>query len=768
MSKIKNYIAFIIFILSFNLCLFAVYLNPQISEDRDSLIYYISQSEDLVSSDPQKGVNIGKKASMLASLVGNDEKVIDALIAVSKNFNELPGMQDSAYYYLKLANKLSVKLEKPESIIRTNYVLAEYLYNNYKYDEAKRIFSESLKLKLPDSLIYVADSYYLLGSTERDLGNYDDALTYVKLALDQYIKLGDDKRTVRAYLKIGHIYKLKGNNELALNYYRKGLTLASNTQDTARRIKALEKIGVLYKNLMEYDKALEFLSEAKELAEQNGTFAEYGNILRGLGSVHNRKRDFEEALKWYWAAYKISEETNDLRLKLICLNSIGNIHKRKKDYDLALANFEEALQIADENNFYHDKMVSNSNIGISHAYLGNYGKAISILNESVIMAKEVDSYSALSDCYEYLTVTYRLMNDYKNAFRYADLHMRVKDSLFSQSISSKLAEMKAEYQNEVKEREIEILKSKNKLSEVELESSKNMTNMLIVLSIVLIFSGGLLLFLYRNKKNSNKELENKNIEINSLNSQLKLQNQRLVTSENHLKSANNAKDKFFSIIAHDLKNPIQAVKGYTEMLREDFEEFSEREKLEIIDSIYEATEEQLKLLQNLLTWARSQTGRIEFQPQRVNLLELTTEAIKPIQQIAYQKQIRINSYINPEIFVNADMEMMSTIYRNLVSNAVKFTFPGGTINITSRDSSGFVENVIEDSGVGMDSKTLQKLFQVDSHISTKGTSNESGTGLGLLICKEFVETNGGRIWVESEENKGSRFYFSVPMADYHN
>lgn len=230
-----------------------------------------------------------------------------------------------------------------------------------------------------------------------------------------------------------------------------------------------------------------------------------------------------------------------------------------------------------------------------------------------------------------------------------------------------------------------------------------------------------------------------------------------------LKEANQSKDKFFSIIAHDLKSPFQGLLGYSQILSTEFDTLSEEEKKLFISSIDELSNSAYKLLENLLEWSRLQTGKMAFNPENLNLLIELYPTLSLVKQTAWNKEIELTYSIDNSIFVFADKNMLNTIVRNLISNSIKFTNPGGIIKVASKLYNGSVEMSICDSGVGMSKNDLEKLFKLDKTISTKGTANEEGTGLGLLLCKEMINQHKGKIWVESELGKGTTFFFTLPI-----
>ncbi len=229
-----------------------------------------------------------------------------------------------------------------------------------------------------------------------------------------------------------------------------------------------------------------------------------------------------------------------------------------------------------------------------------------------------------------------------------------------------------------------------------------------------------------------------------------------------LKEANAAKDKFFSIIAHDLKSPFGTILGFSEILIEKFDRYGVEKQKEFIKYIYDGIKKTYKLLDNLLIWSRSQKGNIDYHPENMNLYLTTYDTIELLNQSAVSKSVKINNQIPENIYIGVDKDMFLTIIRNLLSNAIKFTPKGGDIFIMAQRIKQFTEITIKDTGVGISKEMQNKLFDISNNTITKGTNDETGTGLGLIICKEFVKKHRGEIRIESEPNEGSSFIFTVP------
>jgi len=267
----------------------------------------------------------------------------------------------------------------------------------------------------------------------------------------------------------------------------------------------------------------------------------------------------------------------------------------------------------------------------------------------------------------------------------------------------------------------------------------------------------------RDKKNKPLRMSGTHLDI----TERKKSEQALKKSAVELHASNVTKDKFFSIIAHDLKSPFNSLLGFSEILNEKFDEYNTEKKKKLIGIIYQGLQNTYKLLENLLQWSLSQTGRILFNPVRINLYEKAKEICDLVNQSAQSKSIHLRNQIAPNIFVEADSDMLSTIIRNLLSNAIKYTYKSGKITIKTflvpdEKHIKFVGICITDTGIGIPKDIQSKLFEIGENTSMPGTEDEKGTGLGLILCKGFVEKHGGKIWIESEVKKGASFFFTIP------
>ncbi|MCT4638525.1 MAG: cache domain-containing protein [Bacteroidales bacterium] len=263
--------------------------------------------------------------------------------------------------------------------------------------------------------------------------------------------------------------------------------------------------------------------------------------------------------------------------------------------------------------------------------------------------------------------------------------------------------------------------------------------------------------------NSSGELQGRINALNDITERVNTEN-ILKDSEKELQVINNTKDKFFSIIAHDLKNPFNTLIGFSELLIKYISHGDYSKSASFAKIMGDSSKHGLQLLSNLLEWSKTQTGEIEFAPTTFNISDMAKDIKKGLQAMVKDKNLKLKTDIAKDLVMTADANMINTIIRNLVSNAIKFSKPEGLITINAKEIyNGNIQMSIADTGIGIPEENIDKLFRIDESYSTKGTNNEKGTGLGLILCQEFIQKHGGKIWVESKVGTGTTFYFTIPQ-----
>ncbi|GAB1372738.1 hypothetical protein MASR1M45_28010 [Candidatus Kapaibacterium sp.] len=291
------------------------------------------------------------------------------------------------------------------------------------------------------------------------------------------------------------------------------------------------------------------------------------------------------------------------------------------------------------------------------------------------------------------------------------------------------------------------------------EFNKKINYLLIAIVVLVMLMGVMLWFQIRRKKAENLILSKQKEEIEKAKIELE-------HAYHDIHDLNATKDKFFSIIAHDLRNPLGSFKEITRLLHESYDDFSEDDRKEFLEMLKHSSENIHSLLENLLEWSRTQRGTLDFNPVRFNLRDIVENTISLHRINADTKSIHINNDVSPDTFLIADPNLMTTVIRNLISNAIKFTPEKGIITIESFAEPESINIFVNDNGIGMTSDIIDKLFRIDVNVTTLGTSKEKGTGLGLILCKEFVERHGGNIWAESKPGEGSKFKIRLPKIEH--
>jgi len=477
--------------------------------------------------------------------------------------------------------------------------------------------------------------------------------------------------------------------------------------------------------------------------------------LNNLGIIYNDNKENQKAIEYYSKSLVYAKQLNDDDGISTAMNNIGLIYVEmgqiEKGIDYYFQSLNYSVKLFDKYSY------SNTFNNIAQAYIkaGNLQKAEEYVNIALPLAKKITQLDVIQESFQILAIIYSKKNQYSKAFEYQGLQLAYNDSLYTQQKTSSILEMQTRFETEAKEKEIQLLKKDNEISALEVERHKNTQKYLVISSLLFLILAIVIFISLRVKKKTNILQSQKNKE-------LELTNQKLIKSEQNLMELNATKDKFFSIIAHDLKNPFNALLGFSELLERNYDTYTKAEIKEYINVIYESSQSLFKLLDNLLQWSRAQTGSITYNPEPFELLQLIKQEVSYLQLNADKKKIAIKVLVNESIKVHADKNVISSVIRNLINNAIKFTNTNGRVEIWAQTVADEIEVSITDSGIGIDNNDLNNIFLLNNSLSNKGTANEEGTGLGLLLCKEFIEMNNGRIWATSTKGKGSTFYFTLP------
>lgn len=578
--------------------------------------------------------------------------------------------------------------------------------------------------------------------------SYDLAMDYFIRALSIEDSLSLKKEQVFTYLAIANVFEEIGDYNKSAGTLEEAISLNEESNDIAVLVFMLNKLGEINAARGYLEAAFEnFELVLKYQDEINQPEAE-AEALFNLAHLYTKQGKYSEALSMHKRALAIWRSIRDRMNEAQSLNDIGVLYRFMKNDARVIANHEAAREIREAIDDKRGKAESLNNLGIFYYDMKQYDSAIAHLELGLVAGRDAQAQDQISKSCDYLTLCYKELEDYQKALEYKELYVAINELIQGENSDQKILETQNRYVMGKKQSQIEALESIRIKRERELEAQKKIRNFLflaIALSLIVV---ALIVYLYLVKQRSNRKLQAANTKVNQQNSELQ--------------ELNATKDKFFSIISHDLKGPLNSLTSFSNLLINYYESLSKEEVQMLAKDFDKSLKNLFALLENLLEWSRSQTGNIEFKPEVFDLAKLLEENHALLKAQAQNKKIDLVNTSNSSLNITAHKHSVNTVVRNLISNAIKFTPEGGTITCGWRTRGREVIVSIQDNGVGMSPEIMNKLFRIDTKHSSKGTAEEKGTGLGLILCKEFIEKNGGRIWVESEEGKGSIFSFSLP------
>ena len=590
-------------------------------------------------------------------------------------------------------------------------------------------YEESLNIDSIELSIRQAEK---IGDVYTQIGKYNQAIEYYNYALNFAAETNDSNNFSRIYRLMGNAYYYLGEYDKSLESHMESLKYAKENRDEGSIAAAYNNIGLINMRYEKFDLALENYQKAEKIFAKLGNLSNQGMAIINIGNIHYFSHEVEAALEQYVKAYKIFKQTDNLGDIALAAQNISAIYDLKNDNEKAMLYAEEALALYQKvsNTWGISRMAVN--VGFMFLDEDNFQKALFYFNMAHDNASLTNSLPLQISSYYALIEFYEKQGNFEQAFKMLNEQNTLVDSLNSKETNEKIADLESKYQLEQAEKEYGIIRK-----------------YLIYISILSLLVVVVLLFNYRLKVQSNKQLREKNVFIEQQNKKLE--------------EINATKDKFFSIIAHDLKNPLAAFIGFIDIIQERLAELPKEEIRDNLTQVSHLAENMLDLLENLLKWGRSQEGSIEFKPENISIAEIMQKTLEIVDANAKSKAINITVENEDNFVFRADRNMILTVLRNLVSNAIKFTHRGEEVHIHASKTDSFVKIFVRDNGIGISADDQKKLFHIDTKIRSHGTEMEPGTGLGLILCKEFVQFHGGEMFFNSEPNVGSTFGFTLPI-----
>ncbi len=573
---------------------------------------------------------------------------------------------------------------------------------------------------------------------------------------DSLAKANKDKSLLLVIeLLQGRILQLEGQYGKSVNKLVTTINELKNNKDLKFVALGNLLLGETYRASAITDKSLETLFEAlsqfKDLNDNEGIARTY-NRLAAVFFESDKER--HKSKEYSHLALEYATKINEQKVIANTYDILGAYYHKIGDRQKALNYFFKALEIANNIVDYNDTPNILNHIALVYLDVQDNANALKYALQSYEISNKLgiivyQTYSA-----RYVAFAYNGLGKYKEAYDFLYYASSNREKLFHERYSQEIYQMQNRMEMEKKDKEI------------ELNRTISLYQTIVLVVVILLILGLAVGYYFKLKftKRKNQELEKSEELLREANSQLK--------------ELNSTKDKFFSIIAHDLRNPLGSLKVITELLDDNFDMINETDRREFVTEMRFSSKQIYELLENLLTWARSQSGRIEFKPDYINIHFMVASLFNLLNNQASKKNINLISEIDNNLLIWCDPNMLNTVMRNLISNAIKFTNTNGIVKVSagiidrkSLENSGinlqkydkFVEIKVADNGVGISENDINGLFRIDVAKSTIGTSKEKGTGLGLIISKEFIDKHEGIIRVESTQGIGTEFIIVLPL-----
>lgn len=619
----------------------------------------------------------------------------------------------------------------------------------------------------------------------------DSGLIYGKLAIELAEEVSDSIGLTVAHNSVGADYAFLGDFDSAKYHFEKVVELANAQGDDARAAKATNNLGLIAWKRGDYVEAIRKYQEALAVHEKNGYTQGMANNLNNIGIVFKEQQDHEQALMYYQQSLALKRQLGDTMGSARTLSNIANIYMDDHKPELALENHFASLRLREKMNDRSGLTASLHNIGLVYHDLGMLDSAESYHNQALAVAKDLNSkedesaaIDGLADVYleqgrnkqalDYAISAHRLAKEtgfkflekntlfglyrsyaangqYEQAYKYQQAYHQLKDSLFNADRVKEITQIESSYQFKKEKDSIQFARDREAiLFQTEIETQELARSRLLIgmmLSGLLVI---VVLVFYRNKVQTNKRLKTLNAEVSD-------QNERL-------ENLNQTKTKLFSIVSHDLRGPMSVFQGAPLVMKKLLDKGKTDQVRSWLTDIEQYAGQLTTLLDNLLSWAINEKGEFPYHPESIYLRKSVQEVVDYLEGQAAHKEVTIAVGVLDHLSIWADKNSLSTILRNLIGNAIKFTPAQGKVAITAEEQNDMLMLKVADSGVGMTEDQVNKLFK-ESKRSSVGTDGEKGVGLGLQLVQDFVRMNRAKLEVVSEPGKGSTFTIHFPIGN---
>jgi signal transduction histidine kinase len=662
----------------------------------------------------------------------------------------LPFEMDSAFQLLNEASAL--KFSAIDSL-RADYLnaLGIHFWYSGKYDSAIETFRPIISMnKTPEMLMRLARANNNIGSLYLRIQEFDSAGKYLHQALEIDRERGNEHGIAKTFYDLGSLSKQLGRYELALQYHLQSIATNEQLKDSFRLAHGYNALGNIYFNINDIQRAIEAYEKAIEFFEassRKGNIIMVYNNLAGL--LASLEQYVDQAIAYAEKGIKASEIENDSSLLYLLYSNIGTTYNTIKDSEKALQYLNKALRSVEPSIRVKELDGIYNSLASAHFFAGNFDSTKYYANKGLEIAEHRKSFVKQSQSLFLLARADSAMNNFRQAYINYHKATALRDSTWNLDNRNRISELQIIYETERKTAENQHLIDRNKLND-KIITNQRITIYLVIAVLILT------VFVLLREHALKQKISAKAKKIKAQNEEIEQQNIKLIDLDN-------TKNKFISIVSHDLRGPFSSLLGLLEILTENFEKMSDKEKRNMIEVLQKSSINTYNLLVNLLEWSMAQSKKIENHPEKVDLFTITENVFGFLDSRAKLKNITLLNQIPDFSFAHVDPNIAQNILINLINNAIKFSHPNSIVRVNSKKGENTLQVCVIDQGIGIPAEKKDVLFQLDSNFKRPGTAKEPGTGLGLIVVKEFLGIVGGTISVESEPEKGSTVCFTLPL-----
>ncbi|WP_209330387.1 tetratricopeptide repeat-containing sensor histidine kinase [Lunatimonas salinarum] len=638
--------------------------------------------------------------------------------------------------------------------------LAEELYNYYP--DSTRYYA-FMALALGKSLNYsegVIDSYRNLGGFYNRVSNYDSALYFLDLGLRAAKDHKYPKGQANVLSTKARTFEDLGYFSSAVEYYLRSLKIKEENNLTAELPSTLNNLGLLASTNKEYEKALAYFQRALEIREQHNQTQNLEPLLTNIALVYKDQKKYDKASELLEKLKSTVEKSQNTYLLSVINHNLGQIAIAEGNFAKSIEYLNLALKLDKEMDDYEGISADLLGLARAHVAASDYNQAFSLLQEALSIAETNQLRSLQGEIHELISKIYEVRKDGMNALYHHKMFKKIHDGIFNSDSIKVRKDLEERYQLEREEADF-IQQQRERELAMENEASRLIRNGILVLLIIMTLALIISIRSVKIQRKARLQVTRQKDELERLYKETSAQKEEIESIAKNLEEVNKTKDRLFSIVSHDLRSPINSLNSLMQYTLD--ENLSQEEFLQISYKLKHEVEHVHFTLLNLLQWAKTQMRGITTAPSDILISELIADNLDLYSPIAQSKMIHIENKIPSETTCWADRDQVNLIIRNLINNALKFTPNGGEVTILGEDTGdGTWKFSVQDTGIGMDSDTLERLFKPDFQSKRYGTAGEKGTGLGLILVKDFVEKNNGELTIKSKQGVGSTFSFTLP------